>query len=95
MVTSLSVLTSLKTLTIRFESPLSRPDQVIRPPPPPTRTFLTLLSILSLPVANEYLMDFVAQIDTPRQLENKLLSSTDIRRHFADCPVCQMHAKVQ
>ena len=65
MVTGLSVLTSLESLVIEFESPRSRPDRKSRRPPPPTRTLLPVLTQLGFKGVNEYLEDLVARIDAP------------------------------
>ncbi len=66
MVTCLSVLTSLKRLSLGFESPQSRPDQDTRRPPPPTRSILPALKEVWFRGAYEYLEDLVAGIDAPR-----------------------------
>jgi hypothetical protein len=65
MVTCLSMLTRLRSLVIEFESPRSRPDRNSRRPPPPTRTLLPVLSLLSFRGVSEYLEDFVARFDAP------------------------------
>jgi hypothetical protein len=69
MVTGLSILTSLKSLGIGFESPRSRPDHRTRRPPPRTRTLLPALTKLWFKGVNEYLEDLVAWIEAPL-LEN-------------------------
>ena len=46
MVTCLSVLSSLETLAIQFESPPSRSDRNSRRPPPQTHTLLPVLTVL-------------------------------------------------
>ncbi len=66
MVTCLSVLTSLETLYLEFESPQSSPDQVTRPQPPPTRSTLPALREFRFKGTYEYLEDLVAGIDAPR-----------------------------
>ena len=66
ILTSLSVLTRLERLTIKFESPLSRPDRKTRRPPPPIRTLLPVLTLLSFEGVSEYLEDLVAPIDAPQ-----------------------------
>ena len=66
MVTSLSTLTSLKNLTLGFESPRSRPDWANRRLPPTTRSVLPVLQTFSFEGAYEYLEDLVTHIDTPR-----------------------------
>ncbi len=65
MVTGLSTLTRLKSLSINFQSPLSRPDQKSRYPHP-TRSVLPALTELRFTGVSEYLDDLVARIDTPR-----------------------------
>ena len=72
MVTCISVLTSLKSLYISFESPRSRPDRRSRRPPPPTRTLLPVLTELTFKGVSEYLEDLLARIDAP------LLDKSDI-----------------
>jgi hypothetical protein len=47
MATCLSVLTSLVTLCVQFESPESSPDQESRRPPPATRSVLPALRVFS------------------------------------------------
>ena len=65
MVTCLSVLTSLKSLYISFESPRSRPDWKSRRPRPSTRTLLPVLTKLTFKGVSEYLEDLLARIDAP------------------------------
>ena len=65
MVTCISMLTRLKSLTLRSQSPRSRPDGVRRLPPPPTRTILPALTRLHFAGDTEYLEDLVVQIDIP------------------------------
>ena len=66
MVTSLSTLTSLVILTLKFESRLSRPDWANRRLPPPTRSVLPVLSSFYFKGACEYLEDVVTCIDSPQ-----------------------------
>ena len=66
MVTVLSTLTSLQLLLLRFQSPLFRPDQPSRRPPPSTRSVLPVFKSFFFNGASEYLDDIVACIDTPR-----------------------------
>jgi hypothetical protein len=80
MVNCLSVLTSLKSLVIRFES---RPDGNHRYPPPQTRTLLPLLTKLSLKGVSRYLEDLVARIDAPL-LDNLVI--TFIHQVIFDTP---------
>jgi hypothetical protein len=63
MVTFLLALPSLKSLTISFASPESRPLQMSFPPL--TRVVLPSLTDFRFDGASEYLVDFIAQIDTP------------------------------
>jgi hypothetical protein len=65
IVSSLSVLTGLKTLVIDFESPRSRPDQKSRHLPPATRTLLPALTALNFKGGGKYLEDLVSRIDAP------------------------------
>ena len=78
MVTILSVLTSLKTLILGFESPRSCPDRATRRPPPSTRFVLPFLLFFSFKGVTEYLEDFVALIDTPRLDETRIKVFNDI-----------------
>ena len=66
MVTSLSTLTSLVILTLKFESRLSRPDWANRRLPPPTRSVLPVLSSFYFKGACEYLEGLMTCIDSPR-----------------------------
>jgi hypothetical protein len=66
MVTSLSTLTSLRFLSLEFQSPLSRPDWASRRPPPSTRSVLPVLIVFSFKGVSEYLDDIMARIDVPR-----------------------------
>jgi hypothetical protein len=65
MVTCLSMLTKLKTLTIKFKTPASRPDPRSRRPPPLTPVVLPSFTHLTFQGVSEYLEDLVAQIDAP------------------------------
>jgi hypothetical protein len=68
MVTCLFVLTSLKRLSLGFESPQSSPDQESGhyAPPRPTRSVLPTLMAFSFKGVNENLEDLLARIDAPR-----------------------------
>jgi len=68
MATSLSALTSLEFLGLRFRSPRPRPALRNRrlPPPPLTRSILLSLTQIQFKGANEYLEDILARIDAPR-----------------------------
>ena len=65
MVTGLSVLTRLKRLFIKFESPRWRRDRKGRRPPPQTRAILPVLTDLRFRGSSKYLEDLVARIDAP------------------------------
>jgi len=62
----LSVLSSLQTLYLRFQSPQSRPDWEDRRPPPPKRSVIPSLSQFLFKGAIEYLEDLVTYIDAPQ-----------------------------
>ncbi len=64
MTTCLSVLTSLESLSLAFDSPESCPDQESQRPSPLTRSFLPALKYLSFRGAYQYLEELVARIDT-------------------------------
>ena len=66
VVTSLSSLTSLELLRLKFQSSRYHPDLAIRRLFPPTRSVLPALTIFSFKGVCEYLDDFVARIDAPR-----------------------------
>ena len=66
MVTCITMLTSLSTLRLQFESPRSCPDQENRRSPPPTRSILPFLTMFEFKGVNEYLEDLLARIDIPR-----------------------------
>jgi hypothetical protein len=66
MVTALSMLTSLSSFSLEFQSSRSRPDQASRRPPPSTRSVLSVLSRFAFKGVSEYLEDLVARIDAPR-----------------------------
>ena len=64
MVAALTMLTMLEDLTLGFQSPASRPDQMRLPPI--TRTVLPALTSFIFYGVREYLEDFVARINAPR-----------------------------
>ena len=66
LIASLSTLTHLSTLCLRFRSPRSRPEGESRPPPPLIRTVFPVLFTLTFKGVSEYLEDLVARIDAPR-----------------------------
>ncbi|KAI0288126.1 hypothetical protein BC826DRAFT_1188584 [Russula brevipes] len=63
MVACLSSLNRLKSLSLGFESPRSRPDQ--RSPPPQPRVVLRALTKLTFAGMADYSEDFLARIDAP------------------------------
>ena len=67
--TCLATFPSLVALSIGFESPRSRPDQIGMPPP--TRAVLPTLTYFVFKGVNEYLEVLIARIDTPKL--NKLI----------------------
>ena len=78
MVAALSTLTGLKTLTLRFESPRSCPDQASRRPPPKTRSVLPGLTFFQFKGVSEYLDDLVACIDAPQLNKLDIIFFNDI-----------------
>ena len=72
IVTLLSVLSSLRTLSLKFLSPQSRPDWQSRSLPSPKRSILPTLSRLDFKGITEYLEELVTRIDTP-QLDQMLI----------------------
>jgi hypothetical protein len=68
MVTALSTLTSLDSLSLKFQSPLSYPDGHSRRPLRPTPSILPVLTYFWFKGASEYLDNLVARINAP-QLE--------------------------
>ena len=63
--TCISTSTGLQKLTLKFESPRSRPVRESRRPLPQTRSVLPALIDFSFTGVCEYLEDLVARIDTP------------------------------
>ena len=78
IVTALSTLTSLESLRLQFQSPLSHPDLESRRPPPKTRTLLPILSHFSFKGVYEYLDDLVARIVAPQLIEMSITFFNDI-----------------
>ena len=66
MVASLTVLSSLEYLSLKFKSPQSRPDWESQSLPPPKRSILPALSYFRFKGVTEYLEELVACIDTPQ-----------------------------
>jgi hypothetical protein len=69
IVALISVLSSLETLLVEFESPQSCPDRETRPPPPSKRSVIPALLRFTYKGVVEYLEVLVTGIDTP-QLDN-------------------------
>jgi hypothetical protein len=65
MVNCLSVLTSLESLRLEFQSPLSSPDLESRHLSPPTNVVLPALKDLQFKGVSEYLEELVACVDAP------------------------------
>src|SRR6266566_6505152 len=65
MATCLSMLTSLESLQLAFESPHSCPEQESRRLFPPTRSVLPSITNVWFKGVNEYLEELLARIDTP------------------------------
>jgi hypothetical protein len=65
MVNCFSVLTSLESLRLEFQSPLSSPDPESRHLPPPTNVVLPALKDFQFKGVSEYLEELVACIDAP------------------------------
>jgi hypothetical protein len=66
MIALLSVLSSLRTLSLKFQSPQSLPERETPPPPPPKRPVLPTLDFFLFKGVVEYLEDLVTFIDTPQ-----------------------------
>ncbi|KAH9025727.1 hypothetical protein EDB85DRAFT_2149566 [Lactarius pseudohatsudake] len=64
MVACLAALSRLESLLIKFQSEMSRPDQIH--PPPATRTVVPSLLSFEFEGCGEYLEDLVARIDSPQ-----------------------------
>jgi hypothetical protein len=62
LVTTLSTLTSLRSLILKLRFPPNQTSQL----PPPTRSLLPVLNTLKFQGFSEYLDDLVARIDAPR-----------------------------
>jgi hypothetical protein len=66
MVALLSVLTSLETLYLEFQSPQLPPDRESQSLPPPNRSILPALDKFRFNGATKYLEELVTRIDTPQ-----------------------------
>jgi F-box-like len=86
MVALISVLPSLETLSLEFQSPQSRPDWEGRSLPPPKRSILPALDEFHFKGVTEYLEQFVTRIDTP-QLDG--VDITFFNQIDFDCPLAQ------
>jgi hypothetical protein len=82
MVTLLSVLFSLETLSLEFQSPQSRPGWEARPPPS-ERSILPALYEFHFKGVTEYLEEVMTRIDTP-QLDD--MHITFFNQIDFDCP---------
>jgi hypothetical protein len=83
MVALLSVLSGLKTLSLGFRSPQSRPDWETRSLSPPKRSILPALDKFQFDGFTEYLEDLVTRIDTPQLDEMRI---TFFNQIDFDCP---------
>jgi hypothetical protein len=83
IVAPLSVLSSLKTLSLEFESPQSRPDWENRSLPPPKRSILPALEFFQFKGVIEYLEDVVTFIEAPQL---NILYITFFNQIDFDCP---------
>ena len=66
IVASLTVLSSLETLDLHFQSPQSHPDEGSRRPPPSKRSVLPALGMFYFTGVTEYLEELVSRIDAPQ-----------------------------
>ena len=78
IVTALSTLTRLRRLSLKFESPQSRPDPEHQHPPPPTRSVLPNLGFFQFKGDSEYLEVVVAHIDAPQLSDLRTTLFNDI-----------------
>jgi hypothetical protein len=83
MVAPISVLSSLRTLYLRFQSPQSRPNWESRSLPPPKRSILPALDHFNFNGVTEYLEDLVTFIDAPQLI---ILDITFFNQIDFDCP---------
>ena len=88
MVSSLSGLTRLRRLVLKFQSPRSRALRGRRVPPSLTRVVLPSLFILHFKGDSEYLEDMLARMNTPRHVQftitffNQLVFDTPLLRNL-------------
>ena len=85
MAALLSVLSSLKTFTLGFYFPQSRPERESRSLHPPKRSILPALYCLGFSGVAEYLEELVTRIDTP-ELNTVDIDITFIDQIDFDCP---------
>ena len=97
MVRCLSTLTRLKTLSLGFKSPLSRPVRESLPPHPSTRSTFPTLTYLDFEGVNEYLEDLVARIEAPlldnlhiRLFHQLIFDTPQLAQFFARTPNVQL-----
>jgi len=83
MAALLCALSSLKSLSLGFQSPQSRPDWKIPSLPPPKRSILPALNKFRFKGVTEYLEELVAHIDSP-QLDE--MDITFFNQIDFDCP---------
>jgi hypothetical protein len=83
IVALISVLPNLRTLTLRFRSPQSRPDWQSRSLPPPKRSILPALNKFHFKGVTEYLEELVTHIVTPQLGEMHI---TFFNQIDFDCP---------
>jgi F-box-like len=83
MVAPLSVLSSLETFSLSFQSPQSRPDRESRRLPPSERSVIPALTYFDFQGAIEYLEDFVTRIDFP-ELDDMVINF--LNQIDFDCP---------
>jgi hypothetical protein len=94
MVVSLSTLTRLEKLDLRFRSPRSRADRENRHPSSLKRVVLPALTCLQYQGDSEYLEDIMSGIDAPLLKDMDILHSTGIR-HSTASPLHQSHGNIQ
>jgi hypothetical protein len=82
MAALLSALTSLRTLSLQFESPQSRPGGESRSLSPPKRFVLPALTELYFKGVTEYVEELVTRIDTPQLHE---MGTTFLHQIDSDC----------
>ena len=83
MIALLSVLSSLDSLTLEFQSPQSRPDRESPSLPPLRRSILPALTSLTFKGVTEYLEEVVIRIDAPHL---RFLSTTFFNQIDFDTP---------